>query len=141
MSPKISIHYLPKQTGNENIQANQVEAVILIQLYLLTTNLLWDVLWPEGRINHQILGVKWLTSVNFFINFFFDRDMREGEVLQLSRRYPINFFSSGILQNSKLFDTGVMMVITFAYCWHKCSKGALSMYIYCSCLLWHAKQP
>ena len=47
-------------TGNENIQTNRVEVVILIQHQILVINLQGDVLQLEGRINNQILGLKGL---------------------------------------------------------------------------------
>ena len=50
-------------TGNENIQTNRVEVVILIQHQILVINLQRDVLQLEGRINNQILGLKGLIPV------------------------------------------------------------------------------
>ena len=52
-------------TGNENIQTNRVEIVILIQHQILVINLQRDVLQLEGRINNQILGLKGLILVLF----------------------------------------------------------------------------
>ena len=52
-------------TGNENIQTNRVEVVILIQHQILVINLQRDVLQLEGRINNQILGLKGLILVLF----------------------------------------------------------------------------
>ena len=52
-------------TGNENIQTNRVEIVILIQHQILVINLQVDVLQLEGRINNQILGLKGLIPVLF----------------------------------------------------------------------------
>ena len=53
-------------TGNENIQTNRVEVVILIQHQILVTaDLQGDVLQLEGRINNQILGLKGLIPVLF----------------------------------------------------------------------------
>ena len=52
-------------TGNENIQTNRVEVVILIQHQILVINLQVDVLQLEGRINNQILGLKGLIPVLF----------------------------------------------------------------------------
>ena len=52
--------------GNENIQTNRVEVVILIQHQILVTaDLQGDVLQLEGRINNQILGLKGLIPVLF----------------------------------------------------------------------------
>ena len=51
--------------GNENIQTNRVEVVILIQHQILVINLQVDVLQLEGRINNQILGLKGLIPVLF----------------------------------------------------------------------------
>ena len=59
--PNIILH-----TGNENIQTNRVEVVILIQHQILVTaDLQGDVLQLEGRINNQILGLKGLIPVLF----------------------------------------------------------------------------
>ena len=52
-------------TGNENIQTNRVEVLILIQHQILVINLQRDVLQLEGRINNQILGLKGLIPVLF----------------------------------------------------------------------------
>ena len=51
--------------GNENIQTNRVEVVILIQHQILVINLQVDMLQLEGRINNQILGLKGLIPVLF----------------------------------------------------------------------------
>ena len=50
-------------TGNENIQTNRVEVLIVIQHQILVINLQRDVLQLEGRINNQILGLKGLIPV------------------------------------------------------------------------------
>ena len=64
---KFSLQYpnIILYTGNENIQTNRVEVVILIQHQILVINLQVDVLQLEGRINNQILGLKGLIPVLF----------------------------------------------------------------------------
>ena len=49
--------YNIQKTGNENIQAYQVEVVILLKHLILETNLQGNVKDLEVRINNQILGV------------------------------------------------------------------------------------
>ena len=52
--------------GNENTQSYQVEVVILIELYILVSNLQINVEQLEGRINNQILRVKVLAPASFY---------------------------------------------------------------------------
>ena len=53
-----------QQTGKENTQTYQVELVIVIVNQIVVTNLKGNMQQQEGRVNHQILGVKALTVHN-----------------------------------------------------------------------------
>ena len=77
-----------QQTGNENIQTYQVEAVILIWHQVLLTNLQGKVTLLEGRINNQILGVKGLNHWRIFhLTLLLPKVMKTEFLLTISIQY------------------------------------------------------